>query len=140
MRKLFAILPLAGLMFVADATAADKASKEHRKAEKKEHKAEWKADKAHDNVDRRFDRQDDWMRATEGHQPHDLNGDGMIQRQEWPGNETSFRQLDRNRDGVLSDRDRNAQLNSRAVVNFHPADRNKDGVVSRTERNQANRR
>jgi Ca2+-binding EF-hand superfamily protein len=32
----------------------------------------------------------------------DKNGDGMISRQEWPGNDTSFRNHDRNNDGVLS--------------------------------------
>jgi hypothetical protein len=32
----------------------------------------------------------------------DRNRDGVITRAEWPGNDTSFRQHDRNRDGLLS--------------------------------------
>lgn len=48
----------------------------------------------------------DFKRGTEGHQPHDLNGDGQITRNEWPGNDTSYRQMDTNGDGVLTKKDR----------------------------------
>jgi hypothetical protein len=48
-----------------------------------------------------------WPRETgPGHQPHDQNGDGVVSRNEWPGNDDSFRELDRNKDGVLSEADR----------------------------------
>lgn len=52
-----------------------------------------------------------WPRATQGHVPHDLNGDGLITRREWPGNSVSFRRMDRNGDGIITDADR--QLTSR---------------------------
>lgn len=55
---------------------------------------------------------DGWARRTEGHRPHDLNGDGLITRNEWPGNNNSFRQLDRNGDGVISRYDRALRSNS----------------------------
>jgi hypothetical protein len=45
-------------------------------------------------------------RTTEGHRPQDLNGDGVISRKEWPGDDQSFRELDRDGDGMLSSRDR----------------------------------
>ena len=45
-------------------------------------------------------------RTTRGHQPHDLNGDGVVTRKEWPGNDESFAELDRDGNGVLNDRDR----------------------------------
>lgn len=32
----------------------------------------------------------------------DRNGDGVITRDEWRGNDNSFRKHDRNRDGILS--------------------------------------
>jgi hypothetical protein len=48
----------------------------------------------------------DWKRSTEGHRPQDLNGDGVITRNEWPGNDESFRQADTDRDGVLTNKDR----------------------------------
>jgi hypothetical protein len=50
---------------------------------------------------------DHWPRETRsGHQPKDQNGDGVVTRNEWPGNDDAFRELDRNGDGVLSSADR----------------------------------
>lgn len=48
----------------------------------------------------------EWKRSTEGHRPDDLNGDGIISRNEWPGNDASFRELDTDKDGVLTNKDR----------------------------------
>jgi hypothetical protein len=45
-------------------------------------------------------------RETQGHQPHDRNGDGVVSRDEWPGTAESFRRLDRDKDGLLTGRDR----------------------------------
>ena len=56
-----------------------------------------------------------WARRTEGHRPHDLNGDGRITRNEWPGNDESFRRLDRNGDGIISEYDRSLQPNTSNV-------------------------
>jgi len=39
------------------------------------------------------------------HRGMDRNGDGVITRDEWRGNENSFRRQDRNDDGVLSGRE-----------------------------------
>ena len=55
----------------------------------------------------------DWRRAESSrsrsgeyfHRGYDTNNDGFISRQEWRGNDTSFRQLDRNGDGVISRHD-----------------------------------
>jgi hypothetical protein len=48
-------------------------------------------------------------RTMRGHRPFDNNGDGVVTRREWPGNGNSFRRLDRDHDGVLSERDRRLQ-------------------------------
>lgn len=48
----------------------------------------------------------------QGHRPHDYNGDGVITRNEWPGSSQSFRQLDRDRDGVISQYDRSMNRGS----------------------------
>ena len=52
------------------------------------------------------DANDEFKRQTEGHRPQDLNGDGVISRHEWPGNDTSFAELDRDGNGVLDKKDR----------------------------------
>jgi hypothetical protein len=50
---------------------------------------------------------EDWPRETRsGHQPKDQNGDGVVSRDEWPGDDKAFGALDRNGDGVLSSADR----------------------------------
>src|SRR5688572_24440168 len=56
-----------------------------------------------------------WARRTEGHRPHDMNGDGKITRNEWPGNDESFHRLDRDRDGVISQYDRSLRPNTSNV-------------------------
>lgn len=52
-------------------------------------------------------------RETRGHIPHDTNGDGVVSRHEWPGNDQSWRNQDRNGDGVINDIDR--QITPRSV-------------------------
>src|SRR5688572_1882404 len=56
---------------------------------------------------------DEWKHKGQGHFPHDANGDGMVNRREWPGSDDSFRRLDRNGDGVLSEADRKLQGDKR---------------------------
>jgi hypothetical protein len=48
-------------------------------------------------------------RRTQGHKPHDANGDGVIDRKEWPGDDKSFEKLDRDRDGKISENDRSLE-------------------------------
>src|SRR5215207_1278766 len=67
----------------------------------KEQKAEARQQKATAAKDDK-----EWKRATEGHRPQDLNGDGVITRNEWPGNDVSFQELDRDKDGALTSKDR----------------------------------
>ena len=67
----------------------------------------------------------------------DRDGDGVITRSEWRGNLQSFRQHDRNNDGVLSGdevwvADRDAESQGLPAV-FARADRNSDRLLSRDE-------
>jgi hypothetical protein len=48
----------------------------------------------------------EWKRSTEGHRPQDQNCDGVITRNEWPGNDASFKEMDSDGDGVLTNKDR----------------------------------
>lgn len=76
-------------------------------------------------------------------QAYDRNGDGIITRDEFPGDAAAFDRLDRNRDGVLSEADRqgrgkgkgkaNGNANGNAQMRFRGMDRNGDGVISRDE-------
>lgn len=45
---------------------------------------------------------------------YDRNGDGVITRNEFPGNDTAFSRLDRNGDGVLSQADRDGRGKGKA--------------------------
>jgi Ca2+-binding EF-hand superfamily protein len=80
----------------------------------------------------------------------DRNGDGVVTRNEWRGNDRSFRVHDWNNDGVLSgdevrpggkrpvDRgddaqDRNAELNDWSAESFARLDLNGDGRITRDE-------
>ena len=78
-------------------------------------------------------------RRTEGHRPHDLNGDGRVTRNEWPGNDASFKKLDRDGDGVISRYDRElhpdrsySTYRSRSDQ-FSGLDRNRDGRLTQRE-------
>lgn len=57
----------------------------------------------------------------------DKDGDGVIRRAEWRGNDQSFRRQDTNRDGVLS----GAEL--RAPIEVTGEDKDGDGVITRAE-------
>lgn len=50
---------------------------------------------------------------------YDRNGDGVITRDEFPGNDNAFRRLDRNGDGVLSQADHNGHGNGKAKGHRH---------------------
>jgi Ca2+-binding EF-hand superfamily protein len=75
----------------------------------------------------------------------DRNGDGVITRDEWRGNDNSFAVHDRNGDGVLSGDEARAGARGRVRNNviisddrFRRLDLNNDGLVSRDEfRNDA---
>ena len=79
------LLPLALGLSIGTLPAKDKASH----SEKNEHAETTVVEK----------------RATEGHRSQDLNGDGVITRNEWPGHDVSFRELDRDGDGALTKKD-----------------------------------
>jgi Ca2+-binding EF-hand superfamily protein len=68
----------------------------------------------------------------------DIDGDGVITRSEWRGNLQSFRQHDRNNDGVLSGDevwvgDAGAGTAQELAEVFSNADRNNDRTLSRNE-------
>jgi hypothetical protein len=90
MRQVLAIIPI--LVFLSATPLYSKNDKEKRGAGRNEYPA---------------------ARRTEGHRPQDLNGDGRITRNEWPGNDASFRRLDRNADGAITDYDRNYSRSTR---------------------------
>lgn len=64
---------------------------------------------------------------------YDRNGDGMITRNEFPGDSNAFSRLDRNRDGVLTNADRNVRNTENGQMRFRGMDRNGDGVITRGE-------
>ena len=68
----------------------------------------------------------------------DKNNDGVITRAEWSGNDQSFREHDRNGDGILSGdevRPGGEPIlgQGRSLVRFDQADRNGDGRIARDE-------
>ncbi|HEX7809590.1 MAG TPA: deiodinase family protein, partial [Thermoanaerobaculia bacterium] len=68
-------------------------------------------------------------------QKQDADGDGVISRKEFSGDDASFARLDRNHDGVLSDADKRPAhtAGSGAEARFKQMDANNDGQVSRDE-------
>lgn len=111
-----------------DAAGSDKDKPKKEKHEKKEkHDAEGSHDSRHDD--------------HEGMRFHgmDTNGDGVITRAEWRGNDVSFRNHDLDGDGVLSGAevtpgghdDEGDDREPRTT--FERLDSNDDGVISRTE-------
>jgi hypothetical protein len=105
MRRLSVLLSLFGLLAAVPAMEAENKGNSKNKA-KQESKRE---------SQRNRDQDEDlggWARRTEGHRPHDLDGDGLITRKEWPGNDDSFRRLDRNGDGIISEYDRAMRPNT----------------------------
>ncbi len=107
-RLLSASLMLALCFSTLAAKDNDTKKEQHNPRHKNEQKA-WPNSGKHKDSDAN----DEWKRQTEGHRPHDMNGDGVISRQEWPGNDQSFKQLDRDNNGVLDDRDREAVRKSK---------------------------
>ncbi|MBI4445313.1 MAG: EF-hand domain-containing protein [Acidobacteria bacterium] len=86
-----------------------------------------------------------WDRDHRNQQRHrgiDRNSDGIITRQEWPGNDQSFSKLDRNGDGILAGDElqpgvqggkKNRRQSGRDIWSRYDSDR--DGVITREELN-----
>ena len=81
----------------------------------------------------------------------DTNGDGVITRREWRGNNTSFRNHDLNNDGILTAREmgvtnrgqvaRQGRFNAANLTReqyFRMLDENRDGVLSHWEWDDVN--
>ena len=103
MRKCLITLPLFAFLLGVPAVAKDKHGNKGSHGNAKD-AVEWRhrtETERHRGID-----QIAGPKATQGHRPHDLNGDGVITRNEWPGNDNSWRRMDRNGDGVISDADR----------------------------------
>lgn len=105
MGKILVLLPMAAVL--AASAPADAKKDREKPAQSKQDPGQSKQDK---------DAKLDVPRQTEGHRPHDSNGDGVITRNEWPGNDKSFRDLDRNGDGVISKYDQSMKEKVRAPV------------------------
>lgn len=97
-------LPLLFVLAAPVAQADDRKGKSASKSSKEAAKERKRREK--EFAKERKDSEKEWRQRTEGHRPHDDNGDGLISRSEWPGNDVSFRELDWDGDGLLSDRDR----------------------------------
>lgn len=81
-KRMLSILALAGTLFMPLAVeSADKGAKKGGESQ-------------------------EWRKKTEGHKPVDKDGDGVISRDEWPGDDESFKSLDVDKNGILDDRDR----------------------------------
>ncbi|HEX8618418.1 MAG TPA: EF-hand domain-containing protein [Thermoanaerobaculia bacterium] len=106
-------------LFVATAPAA--LAKDHPKAKQKKQKQ---------NVAQS-------AQFNEGFQHFDSNGDGVISRNEFPGDRTLFDRLDSNRNGTVSRTEAQAYLGSddarRLADQYRDLDRNRDGQISRAE-------
>jgi hypothetical protein len=112
--KLTTVLLLAAIS-LAPVEAKDKGKdKSKHNPKHKNEQAAWPNSGKHKDSDAK----DEFKRQTEGHRPQDLNGDGVISRHEWPGNDVSFAALDRDGNGVLDKRDRGvaAQQGTRSRV------------------------
>jgi hypothetical protein len=107
LRKLLTCAPLAALLVLPPiADAKERNGKKHKT--KAKDAVEWRSRTERDRYKHEADPYP-WPRETRGHRPHDNSGDGVVTRDEWPGNDNSFRKLDRNGDGKLSDEDRKLQ-------------------------------
>jgi hypothetical protein len=121
LRKLITTLPLAAALLVLPAEAENGNKRRTEKEKHSQGKSNHKVSERDNWGDRdavqyrsrtererfyNYNNQYGWPRATQGHVPNDLNGDGIITRREWPGNTVSFRRLDRNGDGVITSADR----------------------------------
>ncbi|HYO81153.1 MAG TPA: hypothetical protein VES20_07115 [Bryobacteraceae bacterium] len=93
---------LAGPAFSEDKDGGKKDRKQAKDAVEWRHRTEREKDRAREYLG-------NWPRETRGHVPHDNNGNGVVDRSEWPGDDNAFRKLDRNGDGILSDADRKLQ-------------------------------
>ena len=81
-------------------------------------------------------RQEDLRPRQQQFRAMDGDGDGIITRAEWRGNNQSFRRLDLNRDGVLSGNEvwvEGARGSSQDRIPFADLDRNANGVITRGE-------
>jgi hypothetical protein len=110
-------LLLALLISFMPLDAKEKAKGKDKSKHNPKHKneqASWPNSGKHEDSDSN----DEFKRQTEGHRAQDLNGDGVISRHEWPGNDASFAELDLDRNGVLDKRDRalDAQQRTRSRV------------------------
>jgi hypothetical protein len=104
LRSVLILMPLMVALCAPVADAKDRSDKWARKSEKEQEKLRKRNEK--ERAKQRKHSEQEWRRSTEGHRPQDMNGDGVISRNEWPGNDVSFRELDLDHDGVLTDRDR----------------------------------
>lgn len=137
-RQAFWIVPALALALAAPAAAKNDKNKREKEWNKARREA---ASRVHE---------DDWYggryrgsRAENSRfRGFDRNGDGVITRKEWPGNDKSFNQHDLNRDGVLAGREvragsrrdvrRDVRMARRGGA-FASLDRNRDGVLQEYE-------
>jgi Ca2+-binding EF-hand superfamily protein len=94
----------------------------------------WNQDWNHDGI---VDQQD--AAIAQRFHGYDNNGDSRVAANEWPGNQTLFRQLDANRDGYLTMAEYTNAGGYKADSQGGPAytfvnlDRNRDGFITRSE-------
>lgn len=129
MRHLW-LYPLALVLAAGVPALADDKPK-HKEKDKNKHEQVNRGNDRHDDDDDRDHERSGQMRFK----GLDRNGDGMITRAEWQGNDQSFRVHDRNGDGVLKGAEvRTGRRRSTSGLGTHQSwDRNGDGWLSRQE-------
>ena len=137
-RQAFWIVPALALALAAPAAAKDNKNKRDKEWNKARRES---AARVYED-DRYGDRYGSSRVDNNRFRGIDRNGDGVITRKEWPGNDKSFNQHDLNRDGVLAGREvragsrrddrRDARMTRRGDV-FGGLDRNRDGVIEQRE-------
>jgi hypothetical protein len=146
-----AVLLLTGSGMLAISAVAGDNGKQVRKPENSPaatRSTEW--DRRTDNEWRRYTEKSSTrrragdVRRTERLRGMDTDGDGIVSRSEWRGNEQAFSRLDRDRDGLITARDGELRRMKRSSTDpytrrndrFRVLDRNGDGIISQDEWNR----
>jgi hypothetical protein len=141
MRTRLLVVPIFALALAMPGLAKDK--------ERRKNDGDWQSRSRSADWSRRTDTE--WRRYSDNERRRttdrdtrrfrglDQNGDGVVSRHEWRGNDRSFSRLDRDRDGRITAGDRNGRYvepYSGRNDRLRSLDRNQDGIISQREWNR----